>query len=201
MKCPVCEKQIENTIQKCPNCGFEDLRTEFINENELERWQTYVVYPCRFAYQIAILQIKKLEEKLQKESSAIKGVRLMEPQSLQELMQKNKNEYNLNAPIIHPNYAICKDSFTSCDVYNIKCELEGTTCKISFLVKKTFDVYGETGTSNPVVHWRLKDEDGIIVKSDRWIAEQMRLGDIKKHTLILKNIEPGKYSIDFIGFK
>lgn len=72
MKCPVCEKQIENTVQKCPNCGFEDLRTEFINENELEMWRTYVVYPCRFAYQTSVTQIKELERKFKKELSAIK---------------------------------------------------------------------------------------------------------------------------------
>ena len=65
MKCPVCEKQIENSVQKCPDCGFADLRTEFINENELEMWRTYVVYPCRFAYQTSVKQIKELERKLQ----------------------------------------------------------------------------------------------------------------------------------------
>ena len=72
MKCPVCEKQIANTMLKCPSCGFEDLRTEFVNENELEMWQTYVVYPCKFAYQTSVTQIKELERKFKKQLSEIK---------------------------------------------------------------------------------------------------------------------------------
>ena len=69
MKCPVCEERIDNTVKKCPKCGFADLRTEFINENELEMWRTYVVYPCRFAYQTSIAQTKELQRKFQKEFS------------------------------------------------------------------------------------------------------------------------------------
>ena len=138
------------------------------------------------------------EKRLRNEIDNLNKVRLSKPQSLRDLVEQGNNVLNVDAPIIHPNYAICKGKFASCDVYNIKCVMEGTTCKVSFLVKKTFDIKGEAGTWNPVVHWRLKDEDGVIVKSDRWIAEEMRLGDIKKHTLTFNNITPGKYSIDFI---
>lgn len=52
MKCPVCEEKIENAVQRCPNCGFSDLRTEFINQQEYEFWQTNIVLPYKEFYKL-----------------------------------------------------------------------------------------------------------------------------------------------------
>ena len=55
MKCPICEAEIKNTSEselRCIRCGFDDIRTEFINDEERVFWQTYVVKPCKYAYKL-----------------------------------------------------------------------------------------------------------------------------------------------------
>lgn len=43
MKCPVCKTECEGIT--CLNCGFEHLRAEFLNENEVDVWYTDFVFP------------------------------------------------------------------------------------------------------------------------------------------------------------
>lgn len=50
MKCPICEEQLENTVQECPICGFNKIRTEFINEEERQIWLNETVKPCRSVF-------------------------------------------------------------------------------------------------------------------------------------------------------
>lgn len=55
MKCPICEAEIKNTSESeliCIRCGFDDIRTEFINDEERVFWHTYVVKPCKYAYRL-----------------------------------------------------------------------------------------------------------------------------------------------------
>ena len=207
-RCPICSSLISSDDEQCLTCGFNRLHEEFYSEEEYKYWQENTVNPCQSIAGKLLARIKmyrqelklkaEQEKKLRDEIDALNKARLSKLQSLQELTQQGDSNLNVNAPIIHPHYAICKGRYASCDVYNIKSEMEGTTCKVSFLVKKTFDEKGEKGTWNPVVSWRLKDEDGVIVKSDRWIVEGMRIGDVKKRTLSFDNITPGKFSIEFI---
>lgn len=66
MKCPICEcdLQITKNEKKCKKCGFEDFRTEFINDEERVFWETYVVKPCKYAYRLSkTLQAEVLELK------------------------------------------------------------------------------------------------------------------------------------------
>lgn len=38
MKCPVCKKYLLDGSTSCPNCGFSNVRTEFINIEEANEW-------------------------------------------------------------------------------------------------------------------------------------------------------------------
>ena len=57
MKCPVCTAEIKSKESTCPICGFEDIRYEFINDEELRMWQNYVVNPCKYAYRLNFLML------------------------------------------------------------------------------------------------------------------------------------------------
>ena len=40
MKCPICEAEIKNISEselRCIRCGFDDIRTEFINDEEIKK--------------------------------------------------------------------------------------------------------------------------------------------------------------------
>lgn len=51
MKCPVCKTELNNNQTICPNCSFNDIRTEFINAEEAVAWMDNVVVPFRTEYQ------------------------------------------------------------------------------------------------------------------------------------------------------
>lgn len=55
MKCPVCEREFtipDDGKLRCIQCGFDDIRTEFLNKEEQQFWMTYVVKPCKYAYRL-----------------------------------------------------------------------------------------------------------------------------------------------------
>lgn len=51
MKCPVCNMVANNDSSKCGYCGFSEIETEFINQEDYERWMTDTVIPCRCVFQ------------------------------------------------------------------------------------------------------------------------------------------------------
>lgn len=57
MKCPVCKVELNSSQSSCWNCGFNDLRTEFINLAEAEEWKRNSVGAYQFNR--VILQIEK----------------------------------------------------------------------------------------------------------------------------------------------
>ena len=211
MKCPVCEKQIENTVQKCPNCGFADLRNEFINENELEMWRTYVVYPCRFAYQTSITQIKDLERKFKKELSAIKKA--------QKDAQETGNTAGGDAPtykklalnknggwvskgnITYNNYYECKNGrWTTCEISNVVLNVVGNKMTADFFVKKTYDSSGPDSTYFIAFKWKLKDDYGIVVADGRWSNDKMQVGDVTKASISISGLAPStKYVLELVN--
>lgn len=48
--CPVCNTKLRDTQKSCPQCGFSDLRTEFLNSDEAVYWQTKIVEPYKKKY-------------------------------------------------------------------------------------------------------------------------------------------------------
>ena len=77
LRCPICKSEIKttsNTNLKCVRCGFDDIRTEFINDEERIFWQTYVVTPCKYAYNLSNMLscgLSKLKEEVDVLNSAI----------------------------------------------------------------------------------------------------------------------------------
>lgn len=209
MKCPVCEKQIENTVSKCPNCGFEDLRTEFINENELEMWRTYVVYPCKFAYQTSINQRKELERKFQKELSAIKkahrdmqesgGATSSEPPSFKKPTLQKKDGWNTAGIIAYKNFYECKNYGTKCEVTNLMLDVSGNKATISFFVKKSYDRDGANSTAYIGFKWKLKDDYGIVVADGNYLNDKLNLGDVTKGSISISGLSPSvKYVLELV---
>lgn len=210
MKCPVCEKQIENTVQKCPNCGFEDLRTEFINENELEMWRTYVVYPCRFAYQTSIAQIKDLERRFKKELSSIKKAQKElqesgsitndnEPTFKKPVLQK-KDGWNTSGRIAYKNFYECSSYRTKNEINNIVINIVGSKAIINFFVKKTYDKDGPDSTYDTAFKWKLKDDYGIVVADGCWSNSHLQVGDVTKDTISINGLDPSiKYTLELVN--
>lgn len=211
MKCPVCEKQIENTVQKCPNCGFEDLRTEFINENELEMWRTYVVYPCRFAYQTSIVQIKDLERKFKKELSSIKKAQKDAQETdntaggdaptFKKLALSKKDGWVTNGNITYKNFYECKyNRYTACEISNMIIKTIGNKMTADFFVKKSFDEDGSESTFTTTFKWKLKDDFGIVVADGSWSNNKLQVGDVTKASISVSGIDPStKYVLELVN--
>lgn len=210
MKCPVCEKQIENTVPKCSNCGFEDLRTEFINENELEMWRTYVVYPCKFAYQTSITQRKEMERKFQKELNAIKKAYQEQQESSKStftnspppfkkpVLQK-KDGWNTAGPIAYKNFYECKNYGTKCEVTNLTLDVSGNKATINFFVKKSYDQAGANSTAYIGFKWKLKDDYGIVVADGNYLNDKLNLGDVTKGSISISGLAPTiKYVLELV---
>lgn len=51
MKCPVCDRIINNDWEECTFCGFDQLHKEFLNESEYNNWLEETVLPCRKVFQ------------------------------------------------------------------------------------------------------------------------------------------------------
>lgn len=211
IKCPVCEERIENTIQKCPKCGFADLRFEFINENELQMWQTYVVYPCRFAYQTSIAQTKELQRKLQKELSAIKKTQKdqREPESttnneapsFKKLILDKTDGWFAQGNITYKRFYECQNqNFSTCEVSNVVVETLENRMTADFFVKKTFDFRGADSTYFIAFKWKLKDDYGIVVADGRWSNDKMQVGDVTKGAISVKGLDPSvKYVLELVN--
>lgn len=211
MKCPVCEKQIENTVQKCPNCGFEDLRTEFINENELQMWRTYVVYPCKFAYQTSIAQIKDLERKFKKELSAIKKVQkeVQESEStaggeaptFKKLALSKSDGWISKGNITYKNFYECKNKqWSTCEISNVVLNIVGNKMTADFFVKKSFDSSGPDSTYFIAFKWKLKDDYGIVVADGHWSNDKMQVGDVTKASISISGLDSStKYVLELVN--
>lgn len=211
MKCPVCEKQIENTARKCPNCGFEDLRTEFINENELEMWRTYVVYPCRFAYQTSITQIKDLERKFKKELSAIKKAQKeaqesestagSEAPSFKKLTLNKNDGWLTKGNVAYKGFYVCDNStYTKCEINNLVLDIVGNKLTVNFFAKKTYDWKGSNATGMIAFKWKLKDDYGIVVADGGWYNDRLNIGDVTKGAFSVSGLDPSvKYALELVN--
>lgn len=211
MKCPVCEEKIDNTVQKCPKCGFADLRTEFINENELEMWRTYVVYPCKFAYQTAIAQRKEFERKLQKELSTIKKVQKdiqesggapgSEAPTFKKLVLDKNDGWFTTGNIAYKGFYECdRGNFSKCEINNLVLNIIGNRVTIDFFAKKTYDFKGVQATTMISFKWKLKDDYGIVVADGSWYNDRLNVGDVTKGSISIKGIDSSmQYVLELVN--
>lgn len=212
MKCPVCEEKLDNAVQKCPKCGFADLRTEFINQNELEMWQTYVVYPCRFAYQTAMAQSKEFERKLQEELSAIKKAQNevhesgdatgTEMPNFKRLVLDKNGRWLTTGNLSYKGFYECEwVSYTKCEISNLVLNIIDNSVTIDFFVKKTFDRHGDQATTITGFKWKLKDDYGIVVADGSWSNNNMQISDVTKGSFSIKGFDPSiKYVLELVNF-
>ena len=94
LRCPVCNT--ETRLKKCPNCGFQDFRTEFLTQEDYEFWMDYTVKPCQQVYS-AITQntekrIAALEQKiknLEARNAQLSNGSVSARKSLKEFFESN----------------------------------------------------------------------------------------------------------------
>lgn len=81
MKCPICDSETKNS-KKCTVCSFDQIRSEFLTEEDYRHWLEDTVNPCRTIYkkqleEIAILNttitILKIENEKLKKSQIASG--------------------------------------------------------------------------------------------------------------------------------
>lgn len=211
MKCPVCDKIVEDSIQKCRFCGFSDLRTEFINDDELEMWKKYIVYPCRFAYQTSVAQKIELERKFQKELTLLKngqkgieefsGNEKTESPIFKKLELDKNSDWITKGNITYKNFYECKvSSYSTCEASNFVLDLNGNRMIANFFVKKTFDFRGADSTYFIAFKWKLKDDYGIVVADGYWSNDKMQVGDITKGSISISGLDPTiKYVLELVN--
>ena len=208
MKCPVCNREQMETKAVCEFCGFDDIRSEFINDEELKMWQAYVVRPCRYAYsmnhtlqkEVALLrrEIAKLVSTSNRTHDANGSIRVP---PLAQPDASIVGGYNYDDPITHPNSAECIYFGVKSRVFNIKAEMtSSSTATISFVVQKTHDAKGKDSAEMTGVRYRVKDADGIIVLNELHYVRGLKIGDASKEVIKLKGIATAKYSIDFTDY-
>ncbi len=210
MKCPVCEEEYPFDFTYCYHCGFNRLRTEFVNEEERQLWLKETVDPCRAVYETALERMYSLDEEndelrdevdeLQEKYDELlaKYEQILKSSSARtDFTPVKKDGWNYGDAIAHPNYAKCSyvSGVSVCEIYNISCSQSGTDIAVNFLVKKI----SERG-KNERVHfrWRLKDSDGLIVLTGDWIKDGMLVGDVIRGSVPFHHAESHRYSIDFI---
>lgn len=207
MKCPVCNREQTQIKAVCEFCGFDDIRSEFINDEELRMWQAYVVKPCRYAY--------RLNQALQKEVSLLRresAKAVSSPDSINKNhgtdgspLAKTKEQmvsgYNYDDPITHPNSAECAYFGIRNRVFNIKVEMtSNSTASVSFVIQKTHDAKGKDSTEMTGVRYRVKDADGLIVLNEMHHVNGLKVGDASREIIKLKGVAAGQYSIDFVDY-
>jgi len=219
MKCPVCEEEYPFDFTYCYHCGFNRLRTEFVNEEERQLWLKETVEPCRAVYETALERMDSLDEEndeLRDEVDELqeKYDELLEKyeKKLAQLERKlntktgntsmtttQKSGWDYDDIIAHPNYAKCSyvGDVSVCEIYNISCSGDFKCTKVNFYVKK---LYENNHSKNSRVHfrWRLKDNDGIIVLTGDWIKDGMLVNDVVRGEISFNNVEPNRYSVEFI---
>lgn len=212
MKCPICEAEIKNNIEgelKCSRCGFDDIRTEFINDEERVFWQTYVVKPCKYAYRLNHTlqnEVAILRREIKKVSPGASLIRTESSASTNSPTQPTTTMiggWNYDDPIAHPNSASCyhKTYETTVElsdiVTTISPDRKGT---IRFVAKRVGQKVGWHGNNTVGFCWRVKDTKNIIVLTGKWSNSNLTVGDAMVGKIELNNVPVG-YSIDFVDYQ
>ena len=203
-KCPVCNHDVKERSIVCENCCFDDIRNEFINDEELAMWQTYVVRPCKYAYQLNNT-LKKEVETLRKELKECSyGCRNTQKTASSSPFQAKANMsegWNYNDPISHPNSAVGKCWGMTFSVFDIKVQMtSSSTATVTFSVKKESDKSGNNSAAYFLVRYRVKDKTDVICLNEKYRVEGLMPGDVAKGSIKLTGVVAGEYSIDFVSY-
>lgn len=203
MKCPVCNREQTEVKEVCPFCGFDDIRSEFINEEELRMWQTYVVKPCKYAYRLnhtLQTEVEMLHREIKKISSSNTSSNNSPAPAPAKV--KMLEGWNYDDPIAHPNSATGTSSYNiSFSVSDIKSQMtSSSTATVTFLVKKESDKDGNTSANYFWVRYRVKDKSGIILINDKKIINGLLVGDVAREAIKLTGVTAGEYLIDFVSY-
>ena len=211
MKCPVCDAEIKNDPSnaiKCIRCGFDDIRTEFINDEERNFWYTYVVKPCKYAYKLNHTlqsEVAMLRREIKKLS--VSGITTINTDAASAPLPAQPKiimveGWNYNDPIAHPNSAAGSYySSITFSVSDIKSQMtSSSTATITFLVKKESDKKGKSSTENFSVRYRVKDKGGVIILNDSHYVKGLQVGDVTRESIKLTGVTAGEYVIDFVSY-
>ncbi len=209
MKCPICEAEIKNTSSselKCIRCGFDDIRTEFINDEERVFWQTYLVKPCKYAYkinktlQMDVMMLRKEIKKLSSGNTTTQGVNASAAPAQAKIDMLDG--WNYDDPIAHPNSASGSSSYNiTFSVSDIKSQMtSSSTATITFLVKKESDKKGKSSTDTFWVRYRVKDKSGVILLNETHYVNGLQVGDVTRGTIKLTGVTAGEHTIDFVSY-
>ena len=203
MKCPVCSTEVKTRETTCAFCGFDDIRYEFINDEELRMWQTYVVKPCRYAYRLNSSlksEVETLRKEMKKTASAQgRNTSGDAPAQAKTTMLEG---WNYDDPIAHPNSATGSSSINiTFSVSDVKSQMtSGSTATISFLVKKESDKKGKSSTDSFWVRYRVKDRSGVILLNETYYVQGLQVGDVTRGTIKLNGVTAGEHTIDFVSY-
>ena len=217
MKCPICYRELPDDAERCTLCGFNQFHKEFLNRADYERWMEETVAPCKIVGQTLLKQLidetKRKTETLKNWGEALKRQNELKDEVIRlnrQILEMKKSQDGKETPvttssktILYPetSHIICYDNWSQCEINNVKIDITGTTASVSFLLKKTFDYKGNNGLTNVGVGWQLKDEDGVIISSNKTWFEKMSIGDIVKHTIRFYNIDANKqYTLKFVNY-
>ena len=205
MKCPICEtkiKKISESELRCTRCGFDDIRTEFINDEERIFWQTYVVKPCKYAYklnktlQMDVMMLRKELKKLSSDDTTSNSS-VAPPQAKVTML----DGWNYDDPIAHPNSAVGKYYQKKYSISNIETRMtSSSTATVTFFAKKLADDEGNYSTSMFSIRYRVKDKNGVILLNETKGISGLQVGDVSKETIKLTGVTPGDYVIDFVSY-
>ena len=209
MKCPICEAEIKNTSEselRCIRCGFDDIRTEFINDEERVFWQTYVVKPCKYAYklnktlQMDVMMLRKEIKKFSSGNTTTQGVNASAAPT--QARMNMLDGWNYDDPIAHPNSATGSSSYNiTFSVSDIKSQMtSSSTATITFLVKKESDKKGKSSTDTFWVRYRVKDKSGVILLNETHYVNGLQVGDVTRGTIKLTGVTAGEHTIDFVSY-
>ena len=217
MKCPICYRDLPDDAEKCTLCGFNQFHKEFLNREDYEKWLEEIISPCKIVGQTLLRQLidetKRRCDALSRQKELTEEVIRLKNEVTRlnrQILEMKKNQDGKETPvaaspktILYPeiSHIVCYNNWSQCEISKVKTDFNGTTASVSFLLKKTYDYKGNDGLTNVGVGWQLKDEDGVIISSNKTWFEKMSVGDAVKHTIRFYDIDPTKqYTLKFVNY-
>lgn len=217
MKCPICDKELPNDIKQCTLCGFNQFHKEFINREDYDKWMKETVVPCKIVGKTLLRKLidetheradclEQYNESLKRQAELKEEVnrlnrQILEIKGIKDGQEKTSTTSKKSILFPETSRIICYDNWSQCEINNVKIEISGTTATVSFLLKKIYDYQGESGLTNVGVGWQLKDEDGVIISSNKTWFEKLCIGDVVRHTIRFYNIDSTKqYTLKFVNY-
>ena len=224
MNCPICNNPTDIKAEECSVCGFNQLTVYsemcFSDNETIHEWEQKVIFPARalwnsheHMYEKLLkryrgLRVKYDELRIQYDSLSRDYAELKkEFDTLESLSPRvpsvdtgTKPGWNTTDFIAHINFATLSYPFwkTTCEISNISaiCVSGSSKIRISFLAKKVQDHNGPKSENYIGFNYKVKNADGIIVRTDDWSKSGLCVGDVYKGIIELYNI-PTNCVIEF----